>query len=490
METHNVRGKLQARGAALVASAAAGVLGLVLATAAPAYGYVAEGIKWTLNRTVSMHLSLGPPGTLSDGFASFNQSAADALSTWNQYLVHMKFRPLVASALPPGDGDADTSVFFSPTVYGEPFGSRVLAVTIMLSRNAVLTEADVVFNDNEQWDSYRGARRAAFDFHRVALHEFGHVIGLDHPDQHSQSVTAIMNSTVSSIDSLQPDDINGGRALYDSGPAYRSSVSAPALVNISTRAFVGTGANVLIGGFIVQGAQPATVVLRGIGHSLATQAIANPLTDPLIELRNSAGTLIGTNDDWISGTDAETIASYGLDPTNSREAALMKTLDAGSYTVVLQAFDNGDGDLTGTGIIELYDLHTTAGRAGNISTRGQVLTGNNPMVAGFIIGGGSMKKVVIRGLGPSLVDSGIENVLANPVIELRDASGNLLRQNDDWANDPEAAAVQSSGLAPTRSNEAALHADLSAGLYTSILRGLNNGTGIGLVEVYDLSPAP
>lgn len=460
------------------------------ALADESFGYFAQGGKWTLNRTVVMNLSLGAPRLLSDGFRSFDESAADALKTWNRYLVHMKFRPVIGSALRLGDADADTSVFFSDTVYGDAFGSRVLAITLSYMTRGSVVEADVTFNNAKQWDSYRGPSRSAFDFHRVALHEFGHVLGLDHPDDHDQNVTAIMNATISNIDSLQTDDINGARSLYDAGPPYRSSNPAPALVNLSTRAAVGTEGNVLIGGFIVQGSEPATVVIRGIGHSLAAQKIAHPLNDPVIELRNSANALVASSDDWISASNAVTIASYHLDPANSRESALLQTLKPGSYTVLLRAFDNNDGNLTGTGVIELYDLHTTRGRAGNLSSRGQVLKNDGIMVAGFIVGGGASKELVIRGLGPSLVDAGISNALRNPKLELRDASGNLIRQNDDWQTDPEASAVRSSGLAPAAKSEAALYANLSGGLYTAILRGASNTTGIGLLEIYDLSPAP
>lgn len=451
------------------------------------------GGKWTLNRTVLINLSLGAPRLLSDGFTSFNQSAADALNVWNQHLLHLKFRPVLGSTLRAEGTDADTSVFFSDTVYGEAFGNRTLAVTLFSTRDSVVFEADVLFNNARQWDSYRGPTRStAFDFHRVALHEFGHVLGLDHPDQADprQTVTAIMNSTITNIDALQTDDINGARSLYDVGPPYRASNPASALVNLSTRAFVGTGGNVVIGGFIVQGSQSATIVIRGIGHSLAAQNIARPLTDPVIDLLNSAGETIASSDDWVVERNAATIASYRLDPVNSRESALLETLKPGAYTVVLKAFDSGDGDLTGTGIIELYDLHTTNGRAGNISTRGQVLRGDDIMVAGFIIGGGTRKELVIRGLGPSLTAAGVANALRNPTLELRDASGTLIRQNDDWQTDPQAAAVRSSGLAPPNSREAALQANLNSGLYTAILRGANNTTGTALVEIYDLSPAP
>ena len=300
-----------------------------------------------------------------------------------------------------------------------------------------------------------------------------------------------MNSRVGSIDSLQSDDIAGARSVYDIGPGYLSGVPAPALVNLSTRAFVGTGNNTLIGGFIIQGTEPATVVLRAIGNSLGARAVSNPLNDPQIELFNSVGTLISTNDDWISSSNAATIASYGLDPTNSLESAILRTLNPGSYTVVVKAFDNQDGRLTGTALVELYDVHTTGGRAGNISTRGQVLSGNDVLIGGFIVGPGASKPVVVRALGPSLRASGITNPIPDPKVELRDGNANLVRENDDWQNDPDQAAViQAAGLAPSDALEAALHATLAPGQYTATVREFEGRTGIGLVEVYDLSPAP
>jgi hypothetical protein len=410
----------------------------------------------------------------------------------------MTFAPVHDSKLPPRDGDTANSVFFSNTIFVDAFGSRVLAVTLLSSRCSVLAVMDIVFNTSVNYDSYRGPQQGdVFDFRRVALHEFGHALGLDHPDQAGQRVSAIMNSTIGSLDSLQSDDIAGAGNLYNLVPSYLSAVPAPALVNLSTRAFVGTGTNVLIGGFIVQGSQPATIILRGIGGSLAAGGLQNALADPMIEVFNSSGALVAENDDWIGSVDrqtgrsnAETIASYRLDPPNSTESAILATLSPGSYTVVLRAFDNGDGQLTGTGLIELYDVHTTGGRAGNISTRGQVLTDNDVMIAGFIIGGNVGKGVVVRALGPSLSNSGVATPLSDPRLELRDGNGNLVRENDDWETDPEKEAVQTSGLAPTNALEAALHVNLNPGSYTAITRGFNNGTGTGLVEVYDLSPAP
>ena len=466
---------------------------LVLSLVHRAEAFAAGGDRWTLNRTVVMHLSLGGPQLLSDGFNSFNASAADALNRWNSTLVHLRFTSVVGSTLPTADNDYDNSVFFSNTVFGQAFGASTVAVTLISNRGNIRLETDVVFNSNIGWDSYRGPLRTrddALDFHRVALHEFGHVVGLDHPDQANQTVAAIMNSRVGSIDDLQPDDEAGAGSLYNVGPPYRSSVPSGNLVNLSTRALIGTGENVLIGGFIVQGSSPATVVLRAVGHSLAGQGISNPLADPVMELRNASGALLTQNDDWIDSSDAETIASYRLDPANSLESAILRTLTPGNYTVLVRAFDNGNSNLTGTGLVEIFDLHTTNGRAGNISTRGQVLADNDIMIAGFIVGGSQSKETVVRGLGPSLASAGIRNALADPTIELVDRFGTLLASNDNWATGPGAGRITAVGLAPTNSAEAAINAVLGPGPYTVLLRGKNRGTGIGLVEVYDLSAAP
>lgn len=466
----------------------------ILLGATQARGYVRETgdngvpIEWNKNRTVLMHLSLPTGGPFADGSASFNAIAETALTIWNQNLVHMQFAVDRNSVLPPNGNDANTSVIMSNTVYGDAFGANTLAVTLVNSRDAHLFEADVLFNSAFEWDSYRGgAPHEAQDFRRVALHEFGHVVGLDHPDKAGQHVTAIMNSVISTVDTLQADDINGAKSIYDGGPAFLGSNPAPNLVNLSTRAFVGTGSNVVIGGFVVQGSQPATVILRGIGNSLPAFGIPNALSDPMIELHGASGATIATSDDWIDDSWASTIASYHLDPSNSRESAILATLNPGSYTVVLQAFDNGDGNLTGTGLIELYDLHTSGGRAGNISTRGLVAGGNQVLIGGFIVGGNQTKEVVVRALGPS---TGIPGALSDPAVELRDASGSLLFANDNWGTDSKAAQIQSEGLAPGNPAESALQATLNPGSYTAIVRGANGSSGVGLVEIYDLSPSP
>lgn len=444
-------------------------------------------IEWNKDRTVVMRLA--PPNFSQ----ALKDAAEDALNIWNQYMAHMHFVLEKNSILPPSGTDGNTSVVMNSTIYGEDFGDGVLAVTLVTPRDNHFIEADVTFNSSYSWGVYNGPLQSdTMDFHRVALHEFGHVVGLDHPDQASpkQNVASIMNSIISYIDTLQTDDINGAHAIYDSGPAYLNANAAPNLVNLSTRAVVGLGENAVIGGFIIQGSQPATVVLRGIGNSLPAFGITNALADPVIELHSASGATLATSDDWIDDSWASTVASYHLDPTNSQESAILTTLNPGSYTVVVRSFDNGDGKLTGTALVELYDLHTSGGRAGNISTRGQVQSGDQVLIGGFIVGGTQSKTVVVRAIGPSLAAAGITQPLSDPTVELRDASGLLLASNDNWQSGPQAGQIQSEGLAPTQAAESALQATLNPGSYTAIVRGANGSSGVALVEIYDLSAAP
>ncbi len=462
---------------------------LALACAQPLFGYVLEGFSWTPNRTVSMQLSLGGPRLLQDGAASFNASAADVCAKWNAHLAHMQFAPVLGSPVVPAPDDYENSAAFASTVFGDSFGSSTLAITLSSLRDGITSTSDTLFNSAFAWDSYRGPlQRDVEDFHRVALHEFGHNLGLDHPDQDGQTVTAVMNSVVSNVAGLQPDDIAGATALYGAGPPYLFGNDGPILANISTRAKVDSGDDALIGGFIIQGSGPATVIVRAIGLSLSAAGLANPLHDPLLTIFDGTGRQIAKNDDWISGANAETIASYRLDPSNSIESALLLTLDPGEYTAVISSFsDPMQPAEAGVALFELFDLHTTSGRAVNLSTRGQVLAGDDVLIGGFIIGGGLEKPIVVRALGPSLSGSVNGAVLANPQLELHDGNGTLLQSNDNWAQSPDADAIEAEGLAPTKPLESALQATLAPGSYTAIVRGVNGATGVGLVEIYDLS---
>ncbi len=265
------------------------------------------------------------------------------------------------------------------------------------------------------------------------------------------------------------------RPLLTDGPA----ASAQPL-NISTRGEIGTGDNVLIGGFIITGNNPKNVILRAIGPSLLLDGV---LADPVLELHEPDGTVI-TNDNWRDSQEQE-INDTGLAPASDLESAIVATLEPGAYTAIV----SGQGDGTGIGLVEAYDLDALAdSQLANISTRGSVGTDDNVMIGGFILGGPTGDTtVVVRGLGPSLGTQGVANVLADPTLDLFDGQGALLASNDDW-QDSQAAELEASGLAPDDESEAAILRDLSPGAYTAILRGKDNSTGVGLVEAYNLPP--
>ncbi len=450
-------------------------------------------VAWVKDRTVVMQLSLGAAHTLSDGSTSFNAVARDALAIWNTHLAHMQFSWVMNSPVTPASGDDEMSVEFASTVFGDSFGKGTLAVTQLGYRNGNIEETDTLFNTAYTWDSYRGPLRATQDFRRVALHEFGHTVGLDHPDQASpkQIVTAIMNSTVSNLDTLAQDDINGANAIYGTGPVYQTIANTPVLMNLSTRAVTSSGDAVLIGGFIVQGPQPGKFIVRALAFSLASFAVANPLGDSLIEVYDSNNNLVASNDDWFTSSPAPTIASYRRDPPNSIESAVLVTLNPGSYTAIVKSFSSsGQPAQTGVALFELYDLRASASRAGNISSRGHVGTVDDIIIAGFVIGGSAGKPVIIRALGPTLTQFNVSGVLADPTLELRDANGNLIDSNDDWQQSSEAAAISAEGFAPSNAKESAIQRTLPPGNFTALVRGVNNTTGNALVEVYDRSPSP
>jgi len=259
-------------------------------------------------------------------------------------------------------------------------------------------------------------------------------------------------------------------------------------LNVSTRLFVQGGDNVGIGGFIITGTTPVRVLLRGIGPSLIGAGVPDALPDPTLDLRDSSGAPILFNNNWRDTQEAEIFAT-GIPPTNDLEAAIIQTLAPGSYTVILA----GSGTANGVGLVEIYDLdHGMESKLANLATRAFVETGSNVLIAGFILGGNNGNdRIVVRGIGPSLTAAGVPNALANPTLELRDMNGTRLIQDDDWQDDPaQTQEIIASGLAPTNDLESAVAVTLAPGPYTAIVSGVENGTGVGLVEVYDRGGAP
>jgi hypothetical protein len=257
--------------------------------------------------------------------------------------------------------------------------------------------------------------------------------------------------------------------------------ASASMLNNSTRLHTGTGNDVLIGGFIVAGQAKKKIVVRGLGPSLKINGTPIPgaLPDPMIELHRADGAIAATNNDWRDTQQTE-IQMTGLAPTDDREAAIVASLDPGTYTVVL----SGRNNVTGIGLVEAYDVEQTSpARLLNLSARGQVGTQDNVMIGGVILGGPDYSRVLFRGLGPSIPVAGR---LADPMIELHDRNGATIGSNDDWRQ-TQSVEIQASGLAPTDDREAAIIGNFEPGSYTLVLRGKANTTGIALVEAYKLN---
>ena len=274
----------------------------------------------------------------------------------------------------------------------------------------------------------------------------------------------------------------------------------PQLTNISTRALVETGENVVIGGFIVQGDEAKRVIIRALGPELTQHGVAGALHNPYLELYNGTGALIASNDNWVSTiiggiitqNQVRDIMNSGYAPSNGLEAAIIADLPPGNYTAIVR----GVNDTTGVGLVEVYDLNFggSFSRLLNISSRSVVLDGDNVMIGGFIVQGSGPKRVIVRAIGPELTRYGVQNVLPDPKLELHDGSGALIASNDNWQTTviggiitkDQVMDIQGSGHAPTQPSESAIIADLPPGRYTAIVRGKNISVGVALVEVYDL----
>jgi hypothetical protein len=305
---------------------------------------------------------------------------------------------------------------------------------------------------------------------------------------------------------LQPPGIYGGPMsgapnilLEFRGSGTVSVGPISTLGNISTRAFVQTGDNVVIGGFIVQGTEPKRVIIRAIGPELTQYGVPNVLANPTLELHDGTGALIASNDNWqhtiiggiITSDQRGDIRNSGYAPGDGRESAIIADLPAGNYTIIVRGVDN----TTGVALAEAYDLSpNTSSILGNISTRGFVQTGDNVMIGGFIVEGVQPKRVILRAIGPELSQYGVPNPLADPTLELHDSTGALIASNDNWMTtiiggiitSDQVQDIRDSGHAPTDPSESAIIATLPPGNYTAIVRGVNDTTGVGLVEVYDL----
>jgi len=257
----------------------------------------------------------------------------------------------------------------------------------------------------------------------------------------------------------------------------------PQVLNLRTRSFVSGGDNVLIGGFIVTGTEPKTMVLRALGPSLGRFGLSGVLANPVLKLYNSSHTLIARNDNWQSDPHNADIQKNGLAPPNLLESATLQTLAPGAYTVVV----SGRNGAQGIGLVELYDLSPLSNsKLAKMSGRGYVGTGDNVLISGFVVGDVDSATVVVRALGPSLGALGVSQPLSDPVLTIYDSKGSAIASNDNWQQNNNRIYIQRRGLAPPNLLESALVLHLPAGAYTAVVRGANGATGNALAEVYTL----
>ena len=282
--------------------------------------------------------------------------------------------------------------------------------------------------------------------------------------------------------------VTGARGTAQASQTYSFKIDGNRLKNISTRAYNGVDELSMIGGFIIQGSVPKTVVVRVLGPSLAAFGVSPIAKNPSFRLYGPDGYEVNANNDWgDSGEPAiEELVATGLAPTDPLESAMIMSLDPGAYTAVMEPGGGGTNtDYDGNALIEVYDVDpNTLSKLGNISTRSYT-NPVSPEIAGVIATGPGNDNVLIRALGPSLAASGVSDPIDDPIVLLHDANGALIASNNNWKETQEEE-IGATGLAPENDLEAAILIPLPVGAYTAVLRNTHTAFGVCLVEIYHL----
>src|SRR5882762_1113328 len=452
------------------------------------------------------HIAFGEPIN-PDGLVGQVFLAVDRSGTITNNNVYM-----LASIQPTGFSTGSDVMFVRSTNGGQTFGAPrrinddpvnpakwhwfgTLSVAPNGRIDAVWLDTRNAANDtnSQLFYSYSFDGGNTWSLNLAVSNSFNPFLGYPNQDKLGDYITIVSDNTGANV--AYAATFNGEEDIY----YVRIVTPSSHLGNISTRSFVQTDADVMIGGFIVQGTEPKTVIMRAIGPELTRFGVPNALADPTLELHNRPGALIASNDNWqttviggIIGSDqVSAIQNSGHAPSQPSESAIVATLPPGNYTAIVR----GVNGTTGVALVEVYDLDANiASILGNISTRSLVQTGADVMIGGFIVQGSGPKTVIVRAIGPELTQFGIPNALANPILDLHNSTGTLIASNNDWhttviggtITSDQGSEIQNSGHAPTQPSESAIIATLLPGNYTAIVRGVNNTTGVALVEVYDL----
>ncbi len=271
------------------------------------------------------------------------------------------------------------------------------------------------------------------------------------------------------------------------------SLDFTGLVNLSARASVGTGANVVIPGITIRGDKPKQLLIRAAGPALATFGVPGTLANPVVSVFDASGQKVLVNDNWGDvpnlaelRTAATQQGAFAL-PEGSKDAAMLVTVPAGSYTIQVTGAGTGTA-AQGISAVEVYEADASSGTLVNLSCRARVGTGGDVLIAGFVVRGSQPRRLLIRAVGPTLADLGVTGTLADPKIEVTAQSdGKIVGTNDNW-DAALATTFTSVGAFALRagSKDAALVLTLPPGAYTATVSGVSNTTGIAIVEVYDL----
>jgi uncharacterized protein (DUF1800 family) len=285
--------------------------------------------------------------------------------------------------------------------------------------------------------------------------------------------------------------------LFAAATALHPAEYDQRLLSLSSRGMVGTGANVMICGFSITAGAPKTVLLRAVGPQLAAYGVTGALANPTLTIFDQNGAVVQSNDNWSDAGANVTalrnaftaVGAFDL-TTGSNDAALLATLPPGLYTAQV----SGVAATQGIALLEIYDV-SGSGRLLSLSTRAQVGTGDGILISGLSVSAtGGPRHLLVRAIGPTLVNYGVTGVLADPAVAIVDSKGTQIAANDNWGTPDTGGAlaqafVQAGAFPlPAGSKDAALLVDLSSGLYSILVRGVGGTQGIALVEVYDLTP--
>jgi hypothetical protein len=437
-------------------------LGLAVVVTPAAHAYLLIGNSWP-SGTIPMVLQLDatkPTGVtfpLNDGATSWNTMAASIFTDWNTVINRTKFTSTESTSTSAAYDNKINNVVFASTVYGDAFGSRTLAITLS-SSSFRKTESDVLVNTAFTWNSYRGVLRTANDLRRVLLHEFGHILGLDHPDQAApaQSVAAIMNSTASNTETLQSDDISGVAFLYGTTLTKPTITSQPLSTTVSV-------------------ASPTSLAVTVNGASTVKSDALHYYT-------------------WYfapaGSSDFEEL--FTINDSTRLDFTLAQLGDAGRYYFTALTPDDTVTSNTVTLAVNPITVAPTTQLA-NVATRGVAGAGANAMIVGFTISGSKSKSVLLRAVGPGLAAFGVPGTLLDPILTLKNSAGVDVATNDNWEQGTTAAATLTTTAArvgafalPAGSKDAVILAtNLDPGGYTAQVTSSDGSTGVVLLEAYD-----